>query len=119
MKKMKNNTVTCLSCGDTDNITMERRLNGYYTCLTCGYKWQPPQEKIATIDGSSIIPATTIDFSDGMRGYKLKLPELTKEQVESACLSYRHDFGFLSEEEKKRIRLDCKFWYDAIRKEFE
>lgn len=45
--------------------------------------------------------------------------ELTEAQIESACLFYRHDFGLLSEEEKGLIRHQCKWWFIAIRKEFE
>jgi len=45
--------------------------------------------------------------------------ELTEAQIESACLSYRHDFGLLPEEEKDLIRCQCKWWFIAIRKEFE
>jgi len=45
--------------------------------------------------------------------------ELTDAQIESACLSYRHDFGLLSEYEQRLIRNQCKWWFEAIRKEFE
>lgn len=44
--------------------------------------------------------------------------DLTDAQIESACLSYRHDFGLLPEEEKALIRCQCKCWFEAIRKEF-
>jgi len=73
---------------------------------------------------------TGLPFSDGVESYysidtsNLKVKgafpkELTEAQIESACLSYRHDFGLLSEEEKDLIRHQCKWWFIAIRKEFE
>ena len=34
--------------------------------------------------------------------------------IDNVCLSYRHDFGFLAEQDKQRIRHDCKEWMRAI-----
>ncbi len=73
---------------------------------------------------------TGLPFSDGVESHysidtsNLKVKgifpkELTDAQIESACLSYRHDFGLLPEEEKALIRCQCKWWFIAIGKEFE
>ncbi len=47
-----------------------------------------------------------------------RLP-LTDAQLASACVSYRHDFGLLSEEERKRIMFQAREWERAINKEYE
>lgn len=46
----------------------------------------------------------------------LDLPEPTADQVDSACLSYRHDFGLLSEKDQDRLRFEAKEWLLAWRK---
>ena len=33
--------------------------------------------------------------------------------VNSVCMSYRHDFGILPEEEKELLRWEAKRWYKA------
>ncbi len=33
--------------------------------------------------------------------------------VDNVCLSYRHDFGILPEEEKEILRQDARRWYKA------
>lgn len=57
------------------------------------------------------------------------LPDLTPEQIDSICLSYRHDFGLdrldfgqivssgMTEEERNLLRFQVKEIYHAIRKE--
>jgi hypothetical protein len=42
--------------------------------------------------------------------------ELTNEQINSACLSYRHDFGLLSVSEQDYIRFQAKKWAEALAK---
>jgi len=44
------------------------------------------------------------------------LLELLKDEnfIENVCYSYRHDFGLLSEEDKKSIRNEFKNWKNAI-----
>lgn len=44
--------------------------------------------------------------------------ELTAEQVDSICLSRRHDFGLLPVEEQDKLKNECKWWFEAISKEF-
>jgi hypothetical protein len=34
--------------------------------------------------------------------------------VENVCLSFRHDFGLLSEQDKQKIRFECMEWIRAI-----
>lgn len=34
--------------------------------------------------------------------------------IDNVCLSYRHDFGLLSQEDQERIRFECKEWMRAI-----
>ena len=41
---------------------------------------------------------------------------LTDEQIDSACLSYRHDFGLLSVAEQDYIRFQAKEWAAALAK---
>lgn len=41
----------------------------------------------------------------------------TREQIDSACLSYRHHFGLLSEPEKEQLRREAGYWLAAWRKE--
>jgi hypothetical protein len=55
---------------------------------------------------------------------KNNLSEETKKYTESifndedfitnVCLSYRHDYGLLSDNERGIIRLECKEWFRAI-----
>lgn len=41
----------------------------------------------------------------------------TDEQVASACLSYRHDFGLLPEDERKTVMFQAREWLHAWQKE--
>lgn len=41
------------------------------------------------------------------------------EQVDSACLSFRHDYGLLEDGEKDRVRFEAIEWFVAWVKEFE
>lgn len=43
--------------------------------------------------------------------------EPTNKQVDSACLSYRHDFGLLTEDERKQVRFEAREWLRAWLKE--
>jgi hypothetical protein len=45
-----------------------------------------------------------------------ELQELTDEQIDSACLSYRHDFGLLSVSEQDYIRFQAREWAIALAK---
>lgn len=38
----------------------------------------------------------------------------SQEFIDNVCLSYRHDFGLMSEEEKRQTRYHCKLWLNAI-----
>lgn len=35
--------------------------------------------------------------------------------IDNVCLSCRHDFGLMSEEDKEKLRFECKEWMRAIR----
>jgi len=39
--------------------------------------------------------------------------------IENVCLSWRHDFGLLAEQDKQLIRFDCKEWMRAIDNNYE
>ena len=43
----------------------------------------------------------------------------TPKQLASICMSYRHDFGLMTEEQKKTIIVEAKSWWNAIYKELE
>lgn len=34
--------------------------------------------------------------------------------IENVCLSYRHDFGLMAQDEQQRLRFECKEWARAI-----
>ena len=34
--------------------------------------------------------------------------------IDNVCLSYRHDFGLMVEQDKQRMRLECKEWMRSI-----
>jgi len=42
---------------------------------------------------------------------------LDEEIVDNICLSYRHDFGIMSEEDKEQLRSECIHWVEAYKKE--
>lgn len=42
--------------------------------------------------------------------------KLTQEQVDIACLSYRHDFGLLEVPEQNRLRNQAQYWWEAFEK---
>lgn len=44
---------------------------------------------------------------------------LTDQQVDSACLSFRHDFGLLDRKQQDSLRFQCRQWSEAIGKGFE
>ncbi len=35
--------------------------------------------------------------------------------IDNVCLSYRHDFGLLNEDEQNKVRFECKEWMRAIK----
>ena len=39
--------------------------------------------------------------------------------INNVCLSYRHDFGLMVEQEKQRLRFECKEWMRAISNNLE
>jgi hypothetical protein len=39
-----------------------------------------------------------------------------KNEIESACLYYRHDYGFMPEQEKEQLRREAKEWICAWQK---
>lgn len=39
--------------------------------------------------------------------------------IDNVCLSYRHDFGLMSEQDKQRLRFECKEWMRAISNNWE
>ena len=47
-----------------------------------------------------------------------KLRDLTAAQIDSACTTYRRDFGLLDDAAKENLRMECREWWEAIRKEF-
>ena len=38
----------------------------------------------------------------------------SKEFLDNVCMSYRHDFGLMSEERKQDLRNRCKWWLIAM-----
>lgn len=61
---------------------------------------------------------TTPHHSEPAREAVALPSEITEAQINSACLSYRHDFGLLDEHDKERLRFVAKEWLHAWRKEF-
>ena len=47
---------------------------------------------------------------------KQEKQELTHEQIDSACMNYRHDFGLLSVAEQDEIRFQATEWDIALQK---
>jgi hypothetical protein len=45
--------------------------------------------------------------------------ELDEEQIASVCLSMRHDFGLMSQEEREKMMFEARSWEHAFRKERE
>ena len=39
--------------------------------------------------------------------------------IDNVCLSYRHDFGFMAEQDRQRLRFECKEWMRAISNNWE
>jgi Zn ribbon nucleic-acid-binding protein len=103
----QNLKLKCPSCGAVDDITVEWRINGYM-CLGCGFKWKP--QFVTQISADSIATSSVS---------KTVLTELSEEQIDSVCLSFRHAVGLLGAVDQDKLRTECKLWYDAIRKELE
>ena len=40
----------------------------------------------------------------------------TDAEIESACLSYRHDYGLMTDEQKRMLRCDALEWLRAWQK---
>lgn len=34
--------------------------------------------------------------------------------IDNVCLSYRHDFGLMTEQDRQKLRFECKEWMRAI-----
>lgn len=78
------------------NLVAERALDALLPLLS---GWRP--EPVALPDARAAAP----------------LPEgLTTSQVHDACLSYRHDYGLLDEQEARIVRIECSDWFRAIRR---
>lgn len=43
----------------------------------------------------------------------------TEAQTASACMSYRHDFGLMGEDQRKQLMWEAKEWLRAWQKELE
>lgn len=41
---------------------------------------------------------------------------LTPELLNDMCLTYRHDFGLLSEEEQQKLRIECRRWFETFKR---
>ena len=39
--------------------------------------------------------------------------------IENVCLSFRHDYGLMAEQDRQRLRFDCKEWMRAITNNWE
>jgi hypothetical protein len=39
--------------------------------------------------------------------------------IDNVCLSYRHDFGLMSEQDRQRLRFECREWMRAISNNWE
>ena len=39
--------------------------------------------------------------------------------IDNVCLSYRHDFGLMAEQDKQILRFECKEWMRAISNNWE
>ena len=39
--------------------------------------------------------------------------------IDNVCLSYIHDFGLIAEQDKQRLRFECKEWMRAISNNWE
>ena len=39
--------------------------------------------------------------------------------IDNVCLSYRHDFGLIAEQDRQRLRFECKEWMRAISNNWE
>lgn len=37
----------------------------------------------------------------------------TESELESACLRFRHDYGLLSDDERKKVKNEALAWFDA------
>jgi hypothetical protein len=54
--------------------------------------------------------------NEALQAEKQEKQELTDEQIDSACLSYRHDFGLLSVVGQDYIRFQAKEWAAVLAK---
>lgn len=41
-----------------------------------------------------------------------------RQDIDNICLSYRHDFGLLSDKEKENVRFQCQEWIRALRNNY-
>lgn len=39
--------------------------------------------------------------------------------IDNICLSYRHDFGLMAEQDKQKLRFECKEWMRSISNNWE
>ncbi len=46
--------------------------------------------------------------------HKIELPADSPGFINNLCLSYRHDFGLMSEEQKDMLRFECREWIRSI-----
>lgn len=52
-------------------------------------------------------------------GYAVVAREPSASQTASVCLSYRHDYGLLEDDQKRRVVLQGRHWLEAWVKEFD
>lgn len=55
----------------------------------------------------------SLRFPVGKLAKKVSSP-LTEKEVDDACLSFRHDFGLMSEKEQDAMRFQAKEWFRSI-----
>ena len=119
----------CPFCGEIDTIIRNGTVEDDWCAVSCEkcYSQGPHQytdpHAIAAWNTRAAIPdpechdtiAALRAEVDALRAQVMP-PEPTDAQINSACLSYRHDFGLLDDEERAKVRFHAVEWLRAWRK---
>jgi hypothetical protein len=99
--------------GDNVNELNQLLSEGWYLIQMC------PMPSAGAGESMVIMYPTCLVVLEKEDAPEVGLFDVTPAQLNSICLSYRHDFGLMPEDRKEEIRLQAREWLRSIRSELE
>ena len=87
-------------------------------------EFEIPETEIGNVYFGANIAFLRVGFKKGFKAARVySEADLTRFNsdtfIENVCLSFRHDYGLMAEQDRQRLRFDCKEWMRAITNNWE